>query len=307
MEAVALLLLLLLTSLAGAQDWRTAADLPGADWTGLPPRQKQAALQALREFDCTCGCGMKTAQCRIEDPPCAQSRELAAMAIEAAKQGKSEGAILDSLAGSPLARQARERNRILLDPVAIPIDGSPSKGPAGARITLVEFSDFQCPFCAAAVAKLNAVLKAYPNDVRLVFKQFPLDSHSKARFAAAAALAAHAQGKFWPLHDRMYAEFRRLTRENILAWAKELGLDAEKLAADAGAASTAAAVERDYADGEKAGVDATPTVFVNGKKYQGTLDLAAIGPVIEAELRQMAATSPAARAAAPPDAARLPR
>ncbi len=268
-----------------AQDWKSATDLPGVDWMGVSPAQKQIALKVLRDFSCTCGCSMKTAQCRIEDPPCSQSRGLAMIAVDAARQNKPEAAIRDLLENSQLARQARDRNRILLDPVQISIAGSPAKGPANAKITLVEFSDFQCPFCSVAVAKLNAVLQAYPNDVRLVFKQFPLDSHSAARFAAAAALAAHAQGKFWPLHDRMYAGFRQLSRENILGWAKEVGLDPAKLEADADAPRTAAAVDRDFMEGQKAGVEGTPTVFINGKKYQGALDLPAIGPVLEAELK----------------------
>jgi protein-disulfide isomerase len=268
-----------------AQDWKTAADLPGVDWMGVSPAQKQIALKVLRDLSCTCGCSMKTAQCRIEDPACSQSRGLAMIAVDAARQNKSEAAIRELIENSELARQARDHDRILLDPVEISVDGAPAKGPANAKITLVEFSDFQCPFCSVAVAKLNAVLQKYPNDVRLVFKQFPLDSHSTARFAAAAALAAHAQGKFWPLHDRMYAGFRQLSRENILGWAKELGLDPAKLAADADAPRTAAAVERDYLEGQKAGVEGTPTVFINGKKYQGALDLAAIGPVLEAELK----------------------
>ena len=102
------------------------------------------------------------------------------------------------------------------------------RGPADARITIVEFSDFQCPYCAAAATKINDLMKQYPNDVKLVFKQFPLDIHGQARLAAQASLAAHAQGKFWELHDRMFANFRRLNRESILLWAKEAGVDAAR-------------------------------------------------------------------------------
>jgi protein-disulfide isomerase len=189
------------------------------------------------------------------------------------------------LESSTLAQRAAMRSRTLLDPVEIPISNAPAKGPANARITLVEFSDFQCPFCSVAASKLNAVLQAYPRNVRLVFKQFPLESHSNAALAAAASLAAQAQGKFWPLHDKMYAEFRRISRPNILAWAKELGLDPVKFAADMDAPRTRAAVERDVSDGIKAGVEATPTVFINGKKYQGSLDLTALRAVIDVELR----------------------
>jgi protein-disulfide isomerase len=277
--------LLIAAVLGLSQDWKTAADLPGVSWDGLSPDQKLAALNAIRAFDCTCGCSMKVAQCRIEDPPCGHSKALAAMAVAAAKQGKSEAEIRQALEESSLAKAAKQRNRILLDPVDIPIAGAPFKGPAAAKVTIVEFSDFQCPYCVVAVGKLNELLQAYPRDVRLVFKQFPLEFHSNAATAAAAALAAQRQGSFWPLHDKMYAEFRRLTRANILEWAKELGLNPVRLQADMDSAATQKAIQRDMDDGLRAGVQGTPTVFVNGKKYQGSLDLDAFRTVIDAELK----------------------
>ena len=239
----------------------------------------------MRAFDCTCGCNMKVAQCRIEDPPCGHSKALAAMAVDAAKRGKSEAEILQVLEASNFAKAARQRNRILLDPVEIPITGAPFKGPAQAKVTIVEFSDFQCPYCAVAVGKLNELMQAYPRDVRLVFKQFPLEIHSSAAMAAAAALSAHAQGKFWPLHDKMYAEYRHLNRPSILEWAKELGLDPVRFSAVLDSAVTQAAIQRDMDDGLRAGVQGTPTVFVNGKKYQGSLDFSAFRTVIDSELK----------------------
>ncbi len=277
--------LLLVATLGLAQDWKTAKDLPGVSWDGLTPDQKTAALNAIREFDCTCGCNMKVAQCRIEDPPCGHSRALSAMAVEAAKQGKSEAEILQVLEGSTLAKQAKQRNRILLDPVEIPIAGAPFKGPANAKVTIVEFSDFQCPYCAVAVRKLDALLQAYPQDVRLVFKQFPLEIHSKAALAAAASLSAQSQGMFWPMHDKLYAGFRSLSRANILTWANELRLDPVKFEAGMDSPKTQAAVQREMEEGIRAGVQGTPTVFVNGKKYQGSLDLEPFRTVIDAELK----------------------
>jgi protein-disulfide isomerase len=277
--------LLIAAVLGLAQDWKTATELPGISWAGLSPDQKLAALNAMRSFDCTCGCNMKVAQCRVQDPPCGHSSALAAMAVVAAKQGKSEAEILQALEASNLAKAAKQRNRILLDPVEIPIAGAPFKGPAKAKVTIVEFSDFQCPYCVVAVGKLNDLLQAYPRDVRLVFKQFPLEIHSNAAVAAAAALAAQRQGSFWPLHDKMYAEFRRLNRANILEWAKELGLNPIRFQADMDSATTQQAIQRDLDDGLRAGVEGTPTVFVNGKKYQGSLDLNAFRTVIDSELK----------------------
>jgi protein-disulfide isomerase len=277
--------LLIAAALGFAQDWKTAVELPGVSWDGATPDQKLVALNAIRAFDCTCGCGMKVAQCRIQDPPCGHSTALSAMAVTAAKQGKSEAEIRAVLEQSPLAKQAKQRNRILLDPVEIPIVGAPVKGPAGARVTIVEFSDFQCPYCAVAVTRLNELLQAYPHDVRLVFKQFPLEIHSTAATAAAAALAAHRQGRFWPLHDKMYSEFRHLSRASILDWARQLGLNQAQFQTDMDSAATQVAIQHDMDDGINAGVQGTPTVFVNGKKYQGSLELDAFRRIIDAELK----------------------
>jgi protein-disulfide isomerase len=162
-------------------------------------------------------------------------------------------------------------------------------GPAAAHITLVEFSDFQCPYCSRATAQINATLKAYPNDVRLIFKQYPLfELHPAAGIAAAAALAAHQQGKFWPMHDVMFANRTRLSRQSILGWAKDIGLDMPRFMADLDSEATKKAVLRDQADGDKAGVEGTPTVFVNGQRYNGNLAPEAFQPVIEGELKRVA-------------------
>jgi protein-disulfide isomerase len=276
--ALTLCLGLLLTA---QEPWRTATDLPGVNFTGLSAAQKKQVLTVLRESSCPCGCQMQLARCRVEDPACGQSTALAKLAVEAAKSGKD---VAREIAESALVKAAANRNRVLLDPVAIATEGAPFKGPATAKITLVEFSDFQCAFCIRAVGQLNEVLKAYPNDVRLVYKQFPLDSHSQARVAAQASLAAHAQGKFWPLHDRMYAQSRLINRARILAWAKELDLDLPKFTAVLDAKATSQSVERDIDEGNRIGVEGTPTLFINGKKYQGSLDPGVLIPLLAKEM-----------------------
>ncbi len=277
--------LLLIATLAYGQAWKTGADLPNVEWKNATPAQKQKALKVMREFGCTCGCNMKVAQCRVEDPPCSQSKALSAIAISEAIAGKTEAEIAKALANSEIAKRASQRDKIMLDPVNIPIAKSPFRGPTTAKITLVEFSDFQCPYCAQAVGYLNEILKAYPNDVRLVFKQYPLEMHANARISSAAALAAHAQGKFWPMHDKMYANYKQLTRANIFMWAKESGVDMVRFAADLDSQWIKQLVDKDYADGEKIGVEATPTVFINGKKYQGSLEPSVFKKIIAGELK----------------------
>jgi protein-disulfide isomerase len=270
---------LLGAALLFAQDWKTAAILPGVDLTGLTPTQKATVLRILRTQGCTCGCSMKMAQCRVEDPGCTNSRGLAGVIVDAIKSGKKEN---DALAA---AAASKYTPKLLSPPVLIPTEGAPVTGPANARITLVEFSDFQCPYCAKAVGRIEAVLKAYPTQVRLIFKQFPLSNHPQASISAAAAVAAHQQGKFWEMHNALFANREKLSRKTILELAANLKLDMKRFTTDLDSPQVNEVVTRDAADGDKADVDSTPTVFINGQKYNGSLEFDAIKPVIDAELK----------------------
>ncbi len=273
---------LLFAALLFAQDWKTATTLGGVELTGLTPAQKATILKILREQGCTCGCNMKIAQCRVEDPGCSFSRGLAGVIVGAIKEGKKEK---DALAA---AAASRFTPKLLDPPVAIPTAGSPVTGASDARVTLVEFSDFQCPYCVKAVEKLEAVLKAYPNQVKLIFKQFPLEAHPQASISAAAALAAHQQSKFWEMHNALFANRDKLSRKTILDLAAKLELDMKRFTADLDSPEIKKAVARDVADGDHIGVDSTPSVFIDGQKYNGSLALDAIKPIIEAELKHPA-------------------
>ena len=273
-------LVLLLTALAQDSGWQTAKDLPSVDTTGLSAAQKQSVLKLLRENGCTCGCSMKIAQCRVEDPKCSYSRSLAAMAVRGVKDGKSAVEIAKQLAEGPGPAA------LLEDPIPMHTDGAPVRGPADARITLVEFSDFQCPYCSKAVLEIDEVLKAFPKDVKLIYKQFPLtDLHERAMLASQAAVAAQAQGKFWPMHDKLFANNKKLTRDNMFQWAREMGLDMKRFAADIDSPKTKQQIAQDMKDGDAANVDGTPSVFVNGKHYNGSLDPKEFGEVLKAELK----------------------
>ena len=273
------------TVVLDAQEWQTATTLPGVDLTGLTKVVSSRALHAMRVYDCTCGCGMKVAECRIKDPGCAFSKGIASTMLESFRKGKSEAA---AVADAKASRFGTKREpKTLEDAVAIPTLGSPVMGAANAKITLVEFSDFQCPYCSRAIHKLSAILKAYPADVKLIFKQYPLDSHPQAQISAQAALAAHQQGKFWQLHDLMFANPNALSRKAIMGWAASIGLDMKKFEADLDSEAIKKTVARDMADGEKAGVEGTPTVFINGQRYNGDYDLAVMKPILEAELKRV--------------------
>ena len=177
------------------------------------------------------------------------------------------------------------RPKLLEDPVKIPVAGSPVKGPEDARITLVEFSDFECPFCSAAVKQVDIVMKAYPKDVKLIYKQFPLSMHPHAELAAEASLAAREQGKFWEMYELLFKNFRQLSRDSILGMAKDLGLDLDKFQADLDSGKFKKEVEKDIADGEAANVYGTPAFYINGKQYNGEVTLAALKPILTAELK----------------------
>jgi len=267
-----------------AQNWQTMENLPSVDFTGLAPAKKAAVLKLLREHDCPCGCGMKLAECRVKDPSCSYSKGFSASTIQAVKGGKT---ITEAVKVAVASRWGHvPEPKLLDDPVKIATAGAPMIGPPDARVTLVEFSDFQCPFCIKAVDEIKAVMQAFPKDVKLIFKQYPLDSHSQAASAAAAAIAAHRQGKFWPMHDALFAAHAKLSRQAIIAAAEKVGLDMKRFTADWDSAAVKQAIARDQADGEKAGVEATPTLFIDGQRYNGPRGLDAIRPIIQAELKK---------------------
>ena len=272
-----------------AQSWQTAVELPAVDLSELSATQKSAVLKMLREQDCNCGCNLKIAECRMKDPKCGYSRALAAAVAREFKAGKSADQVYGILA--ELQKQGPVQPRVLENAVAIPVKGRPSRGPESAKITIVTFSDFQCPYCALAAPKAVALADRYPKDIRLVFKQFPLDFHSNAYHAAEAALAANAQGKFWPLHDKMFANFRQLSRENILLWAGELGLDMNAFKAALDSGKYRPVIDREVNEGAGVGVMGTPTFFINGKRYNGPFELDALKPIIEAELKSSTASA----------------
>lgn len=147
---------------------------------------------------------------------------------------------------------------------AISVDDDPAHGVVNAPVTIVKFTDFQCPSCAAMHPLLEEVLKAYGNTVRLVVRDFPLSQHKHALKAAEAANAAHAQGKFFEYIALLYKRQDALDTPSLKKYASELGLNRQKFDAALDSGIYAAEVKRDIADGEIYGVSSTPTIFVNG-------------------------------------------
>jgi protein-disulfide isomerase len=269
-----------LLCLAQETDWKKIDALPGVDFSGLTKPQRDAVLSVIRTEPCACGCDMKVAECRAKDPQCAFSRRLAAFAIRASSSGKPEKVIR-----AELDKYAKQPPPLLDEPVKLSLGDAPFKGPADAKVTIVEFSDFQCPYCAKAETEAALVVQKFPKEVKLVFKQFPLEDHSQAALAAEASLAAQAQGKFWQLHDKMYANFRQINRVRILAWANETGLDMKRFQADLDSHKYLPRVRAEEKEGEVAGVGGTPTFFINGKKFNGVFEVTAITPIVADEMK----------------------
>ncbi len=161
-----------------------------------------------------------------------------------------------------------------------------SKGPANAPVTIVEFSEFECPYCARVNPALEQARQKYGDNVRIVFRHFPLPFHQSAQKASEASLCAGDQGKFWELHDAMFANQRALGVAQLKEKAVQLGLDAAKFNACLDSGEKAAAVAIDKRDGEKAGVTGTPGLFINGRFVNGAVPFETLAPIIDDELRR---------------------
>lgn len=165
----------------------------------------------------------------------------------------------------------------------------PAKGPAGAAVTIVEFSDFQCPFCARVTPTVDQALSRYGDKVRVLFRQFPLDIHPMAPKAAEASLCAHEQGKFWEMHDAMFANQKDLAVDALKAKAAALHLDTAAFNSCLDSGKTAAAVKADFDLGVSIGVNATPAIYVNGRALSGAVGFDVLGRVIDEELKRVGA------------------
>jgi len=194
--------------------------------------------------------------------------------------------------------------KILLDPprAEVKVDAwNPSRGPADAPVTLMEFTDFQCPYCGRVQTTLDEVMKRYDGKVRHVFKQLPLDMHPQAKMAAMAGLCAQDQGKFWELHDWMFQNPAQINRETVEGAMAGLGADMELFAACLNDNRHMPNVMADLEQARSLGFNGTPAFLVNGRAITGAQPLESFVSLIEEELERKGITPPKPEAPAAPE------
>ena len=186
-------------------------------------------------------------------------------------------------AAPPKPRKQQARPPAVRQKVAL-VDGTPWKGGKNAIVTIVEWSDFECPFCSRANPAIKQIMEKYGDKVAIQFRHQPLSFHKNAKPAAYASMAAHKQGKFWEMHDLMFANAKALTQSNFEKWAGELGLDMAKFKKDMASKAIIDHVAKDMADGTKFGARGTPTFFVNGVPVRGAQPFNNFKPIIDKEI-----------------------
>ena len=191
------------------------------------------------------------------------------------RAGKTEGEIIKIL-------QEKESKKITR--YRVEVGDSPSRGPQDAKVTIIEFSDYQCPFSKRVQPTLEKILEKYPNDVKHVFKQHPLAFHKDAPLASEAALASGEQGMFWQMQEIIFENQKKLKEDNLLDYAKELGLDLEQFKADLADHRYKPQVDREAQQAVKIGATGTPAFFVNGRYLSGAKPLDSFVKVIDDEL-----------------------
>ena len=163
---------------------------------------------------------------------------------------------------------------------------SPWTGAKNAKVTIVEFSDFQCPFCQRAEPTLQKILETYKGDVKLVWRNEPLPFHPNALPAAKAAMAAHKQGKFWQMHKLLFEHQTELSEAKYEEWAKQIGLDLGRWRKDKDSAEIASAIAADARYGTQVGADGTPAFFINGRLISGAMPFETFKPVIDEQIER---------------------
>lgn len=241
----------------------TEVELTGVDTSDLTAREKREWSGYVSELLAPCADQpVSIAQCVKESRDCKACLPAARFLAQRVQRGNARSQV-----------EAAFRARFAADQVKpIDVTGSPSLGPADAPVTVVEWADFECPFCGRAAPELDKLVKAYPGQVRLVFKNYPLSMHPHSELAARAAMAAMKQGKFWEMHHALFEnQAKGLDKDAIERLARGVGLDMKEFKADWESEAVADLVSKDRKQGDALELEGTPLIYINGRRFN--LDL----------------------------------
>ncbi len=246
------------TEPAGATSAPAVTSLPQVDVTQLTDAEREVWVSLINQQLSPCGEPVSVGRCVAERTACTRcvpaARYLARLVADGAERIEIEELYRARFGGSATAN--------------VDIADAPVRGAAMASVTIVEFSDFQCPFCGRAHPLLSEVLRELSGRVKLVFKHYPLSGHVRAMPAARAAEAARLQGKFWEMHDLLFEHQDALEDADLERYAQQLQLDMTRFRADMASAEVQRRIESDRAQGGTVGVEATPTIIINGRKLE---------------------------------------
>jgi protein-disulfide isomerase len=247
---------------------------PGIDLSALDEFERKVFFRVLNKEPSACGKAHSLMYSLKNDTSCRKSVYAARYVVKLVDSGYT-----DSEVSEKLQKRFRGGPRKNIDVADAPMKGNPS-----ARVTLIEFADYECPHCKRAQPVLRQAVDEYKNDVRVYFKHYPLSAHPNARLAAEAAVAAQKQGKFWPYNDGVWAHSEGLTPAVLEQIAKDVGLDVEKWRKDLDSDEVRQRVQKDHADGEALSIQATPTIYLNGREYTDGRDIDSLKDWVNEEL-----------------------
>lgn len=260
------------------------------DLSGLDEKQKEQVLKILNDYNCTCGCTKGTwANCIKTDIKCPFSCPMGAAVVKMVSLGKSDKRVLSFLdrfwkgsGGKGKGGKPKE------DPNKIyPVTtmNAPVKGPKDAPVTLIEYTDYQCPFCKRVQPTIEALLKEYPDKIRFSSMNNPLSFHKQALPAAMAARAAGNQGKFWEMREILFENSRKLKDADLVGYAQDIGLDIDKFNTDRKDEKLKAEILKEQKQAVRNNATGTPAFFINGKKLSGARPLAQFKAAVDEALK----------------------
>ncbi|MEO8905018.1 MAG: thioredoxin domain-containing protein [Polyangiaceae bacterium] len=248
---------------APAQAEAKDVNLAGVDTSALTGREKSDWSRYVSDLLAPCpDQPVSLAQCVQQNRSCKQCVPAAEFLVKQVRKGRARAQV-----------EAAYRGRFSPDMIKnVELDDSPAKGPSGAPVTIVEFADFECPHCGATRPMLDEFMKRYDGQLRLVYKNFPLGMHQYAERAARAAVAAYRQNKFWDMEVALFDNQQNLEPSNVENLAKSIGLDMPRFLKDRDSEATADFVSRDRKEGDKLELTGTPSIFINGRLFEGGAD-----------------------------------